>query len=71
MIDIVTWRARIGSFHLSSGGPSRKRAKVQRSSSAGKWSLTVITILSLLAGSVNPGLETGKGKKQTLLYHGY
>ena len=77
MIDIAIWRARIGLYNLSTGGPSGRRAKVLRPS-AGEGSLLlalmttavevvtlIIVSLLLLCGDVelNPGPGNGKNCK--------
>ena len=76
MIDIATWRARIGLFNLSTGGRPGKRAGpvLRAASSTEEWSLllalttsvvevvTVIIILLMLAGDVERNPGPGKGE---------
>lgn len=78
MIDIATWRARIGSFNVATGGTSGMRAKLlPRPSSAREWSLllalttTVVEVLTIfivllmimLAGDVERNPGPGKGEE--------
>ena len=78
MIDIVTWRARIGLYNASTGGPSGRRSKVLRPPAAdSEWSLLlalcttavelvtvylIIVSLLLLAGDVERNPGPGTGE---------
>ena len=78
MIDVATWRARIGLYNASTGGPSGRRSKVLRAPTGdSEWSLLlalgttamelvalhfVIASLLLLAGDVELNPGPGTGE---------
>ena len=68
MVDLETWRARIGSFNLSTGGPSHGTRRIVRTSIQ-KWPLTVIILLTMLTNNVNPALGIGEDRTRKIVLY--